>query len=126
VAPSGAPPANNYATWAGDNNVTGGVNGDSDNDGITNGMEYALQTNLSGSDGSLGSYTGGLLSFTKRADAVSNGDAAYIIETSSTLAAGSWTAQVTHTPPNATNPITYTLPTGQGKIFARLRVVIAP
>ena len=56
-----APPAtNDYASWASANGVTGGVNGDSDNDGIKNLVEYAL------ADGTSGTYTGGTLSFTKR------------------------------------------------------------
>lgn len=115
-----------YNSWASTNGVTGGVNGDSDNDGVINGMEYALQTNLTGSDGSLGNYTGGTLSFTKRQDAIDNGDVTYIIETSGTLATGSWTAQVTHAPGNTDATINCVLPTGQGRIFARLRVEIAP
>ena len=37
VANTGA--ANDYTSWASDNGVTGGVNGDSDNDGIKNLVE---------------------------------------------------------------------------------------
>jgi hypothetical protein len=114
----------NYATWASANNVTGGVNGDSDNDGIRNGVEYALQTNLSGSDGSVGSFVGNLLTFTKRQDAIDNGDVTYIIETSPDLT--TWTPQVTQNPGNTDGTISYSLPTGQGKLFGRLLVVIAP
>ena len=114
-----------FADWALENGVTGGLNGDSDQDGITNAMEYALQTNLTGSDGGLGTFSGNLLTFTKRQDAIDNGDVTYVIETSTSLAALSWMPQVTHNPGNTDGTISYTLPSGQGKIFARLKVTVA-
>lgn len=114
-----------FADWALENGVTGGAGGDSDQDGIPNSMEYALQTNLSGSDGSLGTFISNQLSFTKRQDAIDNGDVTYVIETSTTLATNSWVPQVTHNPGNTDGTISYTLPSGQGKIFARLKVTVA-
>jgi len=126
VLPSDVVPPGGYASWATTNGVTGGVSGDSDNDGILNSVEYALNTNLTGSDGSVGTFTGGTLSFTKRPAAIANGDVTYVIETSPSLATGSWTPQVTQNPGNADTSITYALPTGQGKIFGRLKVLVNP
>jgi lysophospholipase L1-like esterase len=69
----------NFATWASAHGVTGGANGDSDHDGISNLVEYALLLNPAASDGSPGTLTGNLLSFTKRAEAVANRDVTYAI-----------------------------------------------
>ncbi|MCU0781920.1 MAG: DNRLRE domain-containing protein [Akkermansiaceae bacterium] len=123
VMPTATPPAENFASWASDNSITGGISGDSDQDGIPNGIEYALQTNPSGHDSNPGVMTGNLLSFTKRADAVSNGDVTYLIETSTTLAAGSWTTATPNV--NDGSTISYTLPDNEERLFARLRVAIA-
>jgi hypothetical protein len=121
-----ATPSDNFASWALANGVTGGADGDSDNDGIKNLVEYALSLNFAGSDGSAGSLTGNVLSFTKRSEAVTNGDVSYRIETSPNLL-DPWTP-VSYVLPDVNNgtTITYTLPTGSGKIFARLVVTSAP
>lgn len=97
---------------------------DPDGDGVSNLLEYALN----GFDPTLpnagpGALAGGTVSFSKRPLAVSSGDLTYIIEESSTLgvAPSPWTAV---TPlANDSSVISYTLPTGQGKVFVRLRVV---
>lgn len=119
---SSGPPAGNFTSWALANGVTGGAGGDSDNDGILNLVEYALDLNITGSDGSAGSFDGSQVAFTKRAEAVTNGDVTYTIKTSPDLT--TWTA----VSPTVNNPttISYTLPTGAGKIFARLEVDSAP
>ena len=118
--------AANFATWATANGVTGGVNGDSDNDGIPNSIEYALATNLTGSDGSVGTLLGGTLAFNKRAAAVTNGDVTYQIEESDDLGiADAW--QVMTPTSNTPTAITYALlPPGPAKKFARLKITIAP
>lgn len=116
----------NYASWADENGVSGGVNGDSDNDGIPNLVEYALDMNFAGSDGAAGEFAGNVVTFSKRDLAIANGDVAYTIETSSTLAAGSWTPVVTQPIGNTESTISYTLPVGMGKVFARLVVTQAP
>lgn len=105
-----------FAGWAAENNVTGGSNGDSDADGIQNLVEYALNLNPAGSDGAAGSFANNTVSFTKRELAVTNGDVTYGIETSEDLV--TWTV-ATPTVNDATT-ISYTLPTAQNKIFARL------
>ena len=82
-------------------------------------LVYALNIRTNGTNGSPGTLAGKLLSFAKRSDAVSNGDISYAIETSPNLQ-NPWT---TVTPDvNNGSTISYTLPSGQGKIFARLKV----
>lgn len=113
----------NYFTWAATNLVTGGPNGDSDNDGISNVVEYALNLNFAGSDGSPGTLSGSLLSFNKRLEAYNNGDVTYVIEESSDLGITDPWSPVT---PDANNSsvISYTIPSGPGDNFARLKTVI--
>jgi hypothetical protein len=68
-----------------------------------------------------GTYTAGAVSFGKGAEAVANGDVTWTIEESDDLgAADPWTA-VTPTVNNSTT-ISYTLPVGKPKVFARLVV----
>jgi len=123
----GIPPASgNFASWATTNGVTGGQSGDSDNDGVLNSIEYALTTNLTGSDGSPGTFTGGTLSFTKRSEAVTNGDVTYQIEESTDLGVTDPWTTVTPTS-NTPTAITYALlPPGPARKFARLKITIAP
>jgi hypothetical protein len=120
-----APPVANFSTWATANNVTGGVNGDSDHDGISNLMEYALALNPAGADGSPGIFNGSTISFTKRAEAVTNNDLTYAIEESDDLGITDAWEVVTPTT-NTPSSITYTLPAGGQKKFARLIVKTVP
>lgn len=117
--------AGSYSTWASTNNVTGGVNGDSDQDGISNLVEYALDLNPAGSDGSAGDFTGGTMSFSKRPEAVTNGDVTYAIQESDDLGLTDPWQVVTPTSNTATT-ISYTLPTGVTRKFARLVVNTVP
>jgi hypothetical protein len=118
-------PAANFASWAAENNVTGGPQGDSDLDGISNLLEYALNLNLTGSDGSPGTVSGRTTTFTKRAVAVTNNDITYAIEESDDLGISDAWAVVTPTT-NTTSEISYTLPLGSPKKFARLVVTQVP
>lgn len=112
---NGPGPSDNFASWALANNVTGGVNGDSDNDGVSNLVEYAL---ING--GERGVYVGNTITFTKRG-APYGSDITYAIETSETLAAGSWAEAVTGGSPTE---IAFTFTPGSPvKKFARLKVV---
>jgi endo-1,4-beta-xylanase len=111
----------NYMSWAASQvpPVTGGANGDSDNDGVKNLVEYAL---VDGDErGVLSGYT---ITFTKRG-APYGSDVTYIIETSETLGSDSWTDEVTHGPglliSNPTISHTFT-PNTPVKKFARLKV----
>jgi len=118
--------AGNFSTWATTNGVTGGQNGDSDSDGIPNSIEYALATNLTGPDASLGTLTDGTLGFTKRPEAVTNGDVTYQIEESDDLdITDPW--QVVTPTSNTPMAITFALlPPGPPKKFARLKITVAP
>ncbi len=66
----------------------------------------------------------GTISFTKRAESVSNGDVSDVIEVSSTLGAAPepWTPVVPDE--NDATTISYTLPPGQPRHFVRLCIVI--
>ena len=63
----------NYLSWATANSVTGGVNGDSDNDGVKNLVEYALVNG-----GERGVLSGNTITFTKRGG-VYGSDLTYIM-----------------------------------------------
>lgn len=112
----------NFYAWATANSVTGGPNGDSDNDGIRNLVEYALALNPAASDAQAGSYNPatGLITFTKRQDAIDNGDVTYVIQTSPDLV--NWTTAVTHGAGNTATTISTTLTVDGPKKFARLSV----
>lgn len=117
------PPGNTYTTWAAANADGQGPNGDFDNDGVKNGVEYFF-----GSTGSTVTLNPGIVagavSFPRDVTATSATGTVY---TSTNLV--TWTAVVSGDPNlDTTNPaiVKYTLPTGQGKIFVRLDVTIAP
>jgi autotransporter-associated beta strand protein len=110
-----------FASWASANGVTGGVNGDSDHDGIPNGVEYGLNTNPAGSDGTPGTYTGNVLIFNKRA---STSGISYRIEVSTDLGVSVPWAEVGAYIQNDASIISATIPNGPAKTFARLRVIV--
>jgi hypothetical protein len=112
-----------YDTWAAEQipEVTGGPYGDSDNDSIPNLVEYALNLNPAASDGAPGTLTGRVISYSKRAEAVANGDVTYEIETSPDLN-NPWTTVTPDFEDGTT--IYYTLPAGEEAIFGRLKVTI--
>ena len=115
-----------YATWAATNGIPGEpADGDFDNDSLDNIVEYALGTDPTVSSVPAGTYIGETLSFTKGADAVANGDVTYAIEESDDLGITDPWADVTPDV-NDDTTISYTLPTGQPKVFARLKVVQIP
>jgi hypothetical protein len=115
----------NYASWAAAHGIPGEpATGDYDQDGLTNLMEYALGLNPKVSSGSAGVLAGNVITYTKGAEAIANGDVSWVIQTSLTLAANSWTDVVTQAPGDPAATISYTLPVGVagGKIFTRLKV----
>jgi hypothetical protein len=121
VASTGS--ASSYSTWAAANGITGQpASGDFDKDGLTNLVEYALGLSPTVSSVPPGTFNGSLLSFNKGAEAKANGDVTYEIEQSTTL--GGWTVVVPNAPASAT--ISYTLPSGQPKEFARLKITQIP
>ena len=113
--------AGSYTTWA--LAQTPPLNGEPSTvgpDGIPNLVVYALNNlNTKGTNGSPATLAGRLLSFAKRPAAVTNNDVTYAIETSPNLQ-NPWTIVTPDADTSST--ISYTLPAGQGKIFARLVV----
>ena len=119
--------ASNYNSWANDpakGNIPGEPpDGDYDNDGISNLMEYALGKNPRVSSQPTGFLSGNSITFSKGPDAIANADVSWTIETSTTLAAGQWTAQVSQPAGDPTATISYTYNPGtRAKSFARLKV----
>jgi autotransporter-associated beta strand protein len=116
--------AYNYESWAASQAppVTGGPNGDHDNDGVKNLVEYALSDG-----GERGVLSGSTITFAKRG-APYGGDLTYIIETSETLEANSWSPAVTHGPAQLGSPITFDFAPipGTPEKFARLKIVKSP
>lgn len=108
-----------FESWADDNNVTEGPNGDDDKDGISNLAEYGLGFDPQVGNGAAGTLTGNLLSYPKGAEAYANGDVTWSIETSPNLM-NPWTPVTPDV--DDSGIISYTLPSGMGKIFGRLKV----
>jgi autotransporter-associated beta strand protein len=100
-----------------------GPNDDPDNDGISNLIEYALDGfDPTAPNAAPGSITGLLVTYTKRALAVTNGDVTYTIEESTDLGVSDLWAPATPTTDDA-SIITYTLtPPAPSKDFVRLKV----
>jgi fibronectin-binding autotransporter adhesin len=101
--------------------------GDPDGDGVSNLVEYALAGfNPTLPDGATGNFNGNLLSFTKRTEAAADGKISYAIQESDDLGATDvWTEVGSYTSNNTTT-ISFTLPTGKAKTFARLVVTQLP
>ena len=84
-----------YGSWATDHGTAGEpAIVDHDRDGLNNGLEYALGLDPIIANGTPGTVTAGVISFTKGTAAIANGDVTYVIETSDNL--GTWTPRVTH------------------------------
>ncbi len=95
---------------------------DPDNDGFDNLLEYALAgMDPAAPDGSAGAISGLTVTFTKRPEAVANGDVTYAIEQSTDLGLTDPWAVVAPTTNTATT-ISYTFPGTTPDDFARLKV----
>jgi hypothetical protein len=96
---------------------------DPDNDGLHNLVEYGLGKDPTVPSQPAAVLSGDVVTYTKGADAIANGDVSWVIETSETLAPESWTPQVTQAAQDATATISFTLtPTGPVRNFVRLKV----
>jgi hypothetical protein len=118
-------PVGNYAAWAAAHGLSGGPTAVG-NTGIPNLLLYALDLNPNASNGSPGTLTGRILSFSKRTEAVASGDVHYAIEESDDLGlTDPWTEVTAYTTNDATT-ISYTLPANKGRCYARLAVTAVP
>ena len=120
-----------YSAWQSASSTTGLLDADHDGDGVKNGTEYFL----AGNTGSTGftvlpgvANIGGALSVTWAKAATGYAGtygSGFVVETSTTLADGSWITAVEGTGPDkveiAGSSVKYTFPTGAKK-FARLKV----
>jgi hypothetical protein len=115
-----APPlGSSFSTWATSNAGGQGPTGDYDRDGVANGVEYFF-----GATGSTITANPGIIEgvISYPYDATATG-VTYRVLSSSNLT--SW-ADVTAQTVVGNGVISYTLPSGQGKLFIRLEVVVAP
>lgn len=127
--------AGGYSAWQSANGTLQTIDLDHDNDGVSNGVEYFLggNTNTTGFTPLPGvTNTGGVFSVTWiKATTGYSGvyGTDFWVETSTTLAPGSWTSATTSGTPNipdtvniSGNNVTYTFPAGPMTKFARLKV----
>ncbi len=117
-----------YAGWAANNGVTGGVNGDSNRDGVQNGVAYFMNiTGLATNPGFIGNTVtwpnGGNLPATEYGAAKQ-----FVVQTAPDLV--NWTSvEVGALTTNTSGPggsLSYTLPISGPKRFVRLRVTPTP
>ncbi len=128
-------PAAGYSSWADLNGAGPNLNDDHDNDGVQNGVEYFI----GGPSGNTTGFTplpgvnkalDGTLSitWTKAASYTGAYNVDYLVETSPTLATGSWTNATADPTPGFTvtfptaNQVKFTFPVGT-KNFARLKIL---
>jgi fibronectin-binding autotransporter adhesin len=118
-----------FAAWQTANSTAGGLGDDHDNDGVDNGTEYFLGgtadttgfTPLPGVVNSGGTLT---VTWAKAASYTGTYGTDFVVETSATLAAGSWIPEASPGTVTITgNDVTYTFPNPLGtKNFVRLKV----
>jgi hypothetical protein len=116
---SGTTPLDGFETWASGFGLVADEDGDSDKDGITDLVEYALgfnPTTLSTLPAVTPDGAGFNMSYTKGAEAAADPGITYILETSGNLT--NWDPIGTQ---NATT-ISGVVPGGQTRIFGRLRI----
>lgn len=122
-------PGAGYSAWASANGAgIQTMDQDHDNDGVSNGIEYFL-----GGSGNTTGFTStpnvvsnaGTLSvtWTKAADYAGVYGTDFVVQTSTSLANGTWTNEATPSPVAISgNNVTFTFPAGPVKKFARLKV----
>jgi hypothetical protein len=120
----------NFAAWATTNGATGQTAGmDHDSDGVSNGVEYFIGGSTGNTTGftavpgatTVSGYNG--VTWTKAAGYTGVYGTDFAVETSTSLADGSWTTETAGV--NVTisgNDVRYNFPTGPEKKFARLKV----
>ncbi|MCP5532378.1 MAG: autotransporter-associated beta strand repeat-containing protein [Akkermansiaceae bacterium] len=117
-------PGSGFADWASGLGLSGNPDDDFDKDGISDGVEYAVDgLDPLSSDAAPGTFDGTTLGFTKRAEAVANGDVTYLIEESDDLGIlDPWT-EITPVVNDGTS-VSADLPKTGPAGFARLKVII--
>lgn len=111
-------PGGGYSAWAGANAGGQTADLDFDNDGLRNGVEYFMGITTPGFTANPG-LSGAVVTWPKSASFAGS----YTVKTSPDLA--TWTVPVSGIVDNGAS-VTYTPPTGLGKLFVRLEVVPAP
>ena len=106
--------AGSYDSWAGANGVTGGVSGDSNHDGLQNGIAYFMGVSGRATNPGLGASN----TVTWPMSATFSGT--FVVQTSPDL--GTWTNVSPQPTRNENGNLVYTLLPGQGKQFVRLVV----
>lgn len=110
-----------YAAWAANNGVSGGMSGDSNHDGVTNGIAYFM--GVTGSASIPGPDAGRKVTWTNGGNIPSSAyGSEFVVQTSTDLV--TWTP-VSGVDPNLSNTagsVSFTLPPGAGKLFVRLVV----
>jgi autotransporter-associated beta strand protein len=117
------PPVEGYSGWATANGVLGDMNSDSDQDGVTNGIEFFMGTGTAGFTGLPVPGANGTVTWAKSAGyAGAYGENAdYVVETSGNLT--TWTPVPVGNVTISSTGVSFTLPAGSGKIFTRLKVM---
>ncbi|MBJ7396695.1 MAG: tandem-95 repeat protein, partial [Akkermansiaceae bacterium] len=103
-----------YASWATANGVNGGVSGDSNRDGLQNGIAYFMGVSGPASNPGLSANN----TVTWPMSAAFSGT--FAVQTSPDL--GTWTNVTPQPTRNENGNLVYTLPPGAGKLFVRLVV----
>jgi len=113
VTTGSGPTPGSYADWAATNGVTGGVSGDSNNDGVQNGVAYFMGVTGLATNPGLDANNQVIWPMS------STFSGTYEVQTSSDLS--TWTA-ASPQPTASGGNLTYTLPSGLGTQFVRLVV----
>ena len=112
--------AGSYDSWAGANGVTGGVSGDSNHDGLLNGIAYFMgETSPTNNPG----ISGNTVTWTNGGNITSSAyGSQFVVQTSPDLV--TWTPVAGNDPnlDNTANSVSFTLQPGAGKTFVRLMV----
>ncbi|YCM43742.1 hypothetical protein V2O64_20765 [Verrucomicrobiaceae bacterium 227] len=109
-----------FEDWVDSFDITPDEDGDSDGDGISALVEYAVGLDPTAYD-QLPQIANGSLTFPKGEFAATDSSLSYVIQTSATLTDDSWVDADSQTEDSA--EISATLPTDQGQLFARLKVL---
>ncbi len=109
-----------FSSWAATNAPGQTINMDHDNDGVANGVEYFMGLSGSGFTSNPAVNGAGLVSWPKGASYTGTYGTDYVIQTSTNL--GTWTDVPLGNVTIDSDSIDYTLPAGNPKQFARLKV----